>query len=94
MNSPSWIDRFSVWWSGGVRVRILKGGPQPEGVVVGGLKMLPGDQALQLVCDLKPPARGVVHIKRSEAGQWQVTVTGPLAEENFAQRVRNTLGVP
>ena len=91
MDSP-WIDRLAVWWSGGLRVRVLKGMPQPIVVVAGGLKDLPGKEALELVLELKPDARGVVDMVKADGGKyWKVRIRGPLNEGNFAQQVRNAL---
>lgn len=93
MRTPSLLDRLAVWWFGGVRIRVLNGGPQPEAAVVGGLKDLPGADALQLVLELAPSGPGVVHIIRIGEGRyWKVKVSGPLSEGNFAQRLRNVLG--
>jgi hypothetical protein len=91
MGIASLTDRLAVWWQGGVRVRILKGGPRPEGAAVGGIKGLSGDEALQLVFELAPDAPGVIDIQAGEAGLWRVKVGGPLASGHFDQRVRNVL---
>lgn len=90
MSMVQWSDRLTAWWRGGVRVRILKEG---DGVAFGGLKGLSAEQALQLVLELKPKSPGAVHILGDRAsGIYRVKVTGALAEEHFAQRVRNALG--
>jgi hypothetical protein len=85
-------DRLAVWWRGGIRIRVVKGVPAPRGVVFGGLKGLSGDEALQFVLELDPEAPGTVHILRDSLGLYQVKVTGALADDYFAQRVRNVLG--
>jgi len=86
------FDRLAVWWRGGIRVRVLKGGTEPEGVVCGQMKGLSGDQALQFVLELKPEAPGTIHILRDSSGIYHVRATGALVEDQFPQRVRNVLG--
>jgi hypothetical protein len=85
------IDRLAVWWQGGIRVRVLKGGSQPEGVATGAVKGLSGDQALAMVLELSPRHPGVVHIIRKGATGWKVQVNGSLGDEDFGQRIRNIL---
>ena len=86
------FDRLAVWWRGGIRIRVLKGVPEPRGVAFGGLKGLSGDEALQFVLEMNPESPGTVHILRDVSGLYQVKVTGALADDHFAQRVRNVLG--
>jgi hypothetical protein len=85
------IDRVSLAFRGGARVRVLEVGETPCAVALGsptgGLKP---EKLRKIVLELAR-SRGTVHVVHRD-GRWIVRTSGELSSPSFEQRLRNVIG--
>jgi hypothetical protein len=91
MSWQTFCDKTATFWSGCVRIRVISLEPDPVFIVYGKLHKDSEERLKQLIVELKPAGPGYVDFQPSNDGHWSVTVHGPLAEDYFAQRMRNSI---
>jgi hypothetical protein len=84
------IDKLSVWFSGGVRLRIRTTADGVDIQTLGRTTGLPPDRLVQIVRDLKPDESGTIDFVNRGRGNWQIRASRNL-QGGFEQRVRNVV---
>lgn len=83
------LDRFHVWFWGGARIRVRRTDGGYEVLALGRCGPLATDRLESVVRQLNPDREGIVDVYRDKHRRTRVLVSGPLAEGDFTQQVRN-----
>lgn len=86
----SLVDALSVWFSGGVRIRIAADARGVDVRARGRTPGLPPERLVQIVRDLKPDESGTIDFVNRGRGNWQIRASRKL-KGGFEQRVRNVV---
>ncbi len=85
------LDRFHVWFWGGARIRVRQTDGGFEGTCLGRCGPLASDRLESVVRQLQPDREGIIDVYRDTLRRTRVMVSGPLAEGDFTQQVRNLI---
>ena len=84
-------DAMTVWFTGGVRVRIRTSLTGVEVIARGRTPGIPADKLARLVRELRPEESGTVDVHHDGHGHWRIRVSSALKLDGFDQRVRNVV---
>lgn len=95
MPAPSafrdWLDRASVQFFGGVRIRVWREGDLPRARSHGRTQGPTPDRLLRMVLELVPPGEGVIDLMNRGRRGWSIAMSRSLDRDDFRQRLRNVI---
>lgn len=85
-------DRVFVFLNNVVRVRVWIADGKPQTRVHGNfIRKYSPEKLRDILVELNPQGDGVVDFSNTTARNWKITVTGPIGDDGFAQRLRNVV---